>query len=121
VSVSLALPPFRAGKINILGIGSPQRLPPVADMATVDESGLPGYRAATWFGLFATGGTPRDVVMKINTETARIFAEPAFREKFLAPQMFEPLVTSPEEFVAFIKSEQAKWSKVIREAGLKIE
>jgi tripartite-type tricarboxylate transporter receptor subunit TctC len=121
VSVSLALPAFRAGKINILGIGSPKRLPLVADMPTVDESGLPGYRAATWFGLFATGGTPRDVVTKINAETARIFAEPAFREKFLAPQMFEPLVTSPAEFAAFIKSEQVKWSKVVREANLKVQ
>jgi tripartite-type tricarboxylate transporter receptor subunit TctC len=121
VSVSLASPPFRAGKINLLGVGSPQRLAPIADLPTVDEGGLPGYRAATWFGLFATGGTPRDVVMKINAEAARIFADQSFREKFLAPQMFEPIVTSPEEFEAFIKSEQMRWSKVIRDANLKVE
>jgi tripartite-type tricarboxylate transporter receptor subunit TctC len=121
VSVSLASPPFRAGKINLLGVGSPQRLAPVADLPTVDEGGLPGYRAATWFGLFATGGTPRDVVMKINSEAARIFADQTFREKFLAPQMFEPIVTSPEEFAAFIKSEQTRWSKVIRDANLKVD
>jgi tripartite-type tricarboxylate transporter receptor subunit TctC len=121
VSVSLASPPFRAGKINLLGVGSPKRLAPVADLPTVDEGGLPGYRAATWFGLFATGGTPRDVVMKINAEAARIFADQSFREKFLAPQMFEPIVTSPEEFAAFIKSEQTRWSKVIRDANLKVD
>jgi tripartite-type tricarboxylate transporter receptor subunit TctC len=121
VSVSLASPPFRAGKINLLGVGSPQRLAPIADLPTVDEGGLPGYRAATWFGLFATGGTPRDVVMKINAEAARIFADQSFREKFLAPQMFEPIVTSPEEFAAFIKSEQTRWAKVIRDANLKVD
>jgi tripartite-type tricarboxylate transporter receptor subunit TctC len=121
VSVSLASPPFRAGKINLLGVGSPQRLAPVADLPTIDEGGLPGYRAATWFGLFATGGTPRDVVMKINTEAARIFADQTFREKFLAPQMFEPIVTSPEEFAAFIKSEQTRWAKVIRDANLNVD
>ena len=93
VSVSLALPPFRADRIKLLGIGSPKRLALVADLPTVEEGGLPDYRAATWFGLFATGGTPRDVVMKINAETAGIFADESFREKFLAPQMFESMTS----------------------------
>ena len=68
VSVSLALPPFRAGQIKLFGIGSTKRLGPAADIPTVAENGLPGYEAATWFGLFATAGTPRDVVIKLNTE-----------------------------------------------------
>jgi len=121
VSVSLALPPHRAGKIKIFGIGSDKRLAPAADIPTVAENGLPGYEAVTWFGLFATAGTPREVVMKLNTEVAKILADPDFREKFLAPQMFEPMASSPEEFAGFIKAQTQKWSKVIHEQKLSID
>ena len=121
VSVSLALPPFRAGQIKIFGIGSSQRLPAAADIPTVAESGLPGYEAATWFGLFATVGTPRDIVLKINAEVRNILADSEFREKFLAPQMFEPTPMTPEEFAQYIKAQRQKWAKVIRAANLKIE
>jgi tripartite-type tricarboxylate transporter receptor subunit TctC len=115
------LPPFRTGQIKIFGIGSNKRLPPAADIPTVAESGLPGYEAVTWFGLFATAGTPLPVIDKINAEVRKILAESAFREKFLAPQMFEPMGTSPEQFADYIKGETQKWSKVIREANLKID
>src|SRR5712692_5961681 len=120
VSVSLALPPFRTGKIKIFGIGSGKRLAPAADIATVAESGLPGYEAATWFGLFTTAGTPRAIVLKINAEVRKILADPEFREKFLAPQMFEPIGGSPEEFADYIKAQTEKWAKVIHEQKLSI-
>ena len=90
VSVSLALPPYRAGKIKILGIGSDKRLPQVADIPTVGETGLPGYEATTWFGLFAPAGTPHDIVMKLNGEAQKLFNDPAFQKKFMEPQMFQP-------------------------------
>jgi tripartite-type tricarboxylate transporter receptor subunit TctC len=121
VAMSLALPPFRAGKIKILGVSSSKRLPQAADIPTVGESGLPGFEAAAWFGLFGTAGTPREVVMKINAETQRIFADAEFREKFLAPQLFESMVGPPEPFTEFIKTERLKWGKAIRAANLKIE
>jgi tripartite-type tricarboxylate transporter receptor subunit TctC len=121
VSVSLALPPFRSGQIKIFGIGSSKRLAPAADIPTVAENGLPGYEAVTWFGLFATAGTPREVVMKINAETQKILADPDFREKFLAPQMFEPMGSTPEQFADYIKAQTQKWAKVIREQKLSIE
>jgi tripartite-type tricarboxylate transporter receptor subunit TctC len=120
VSVSLALPPFRTGQIKIFGIGSGKRLPLAADIPTVAESGLPGYEATTWFGLFATAGTPPAIVTKINAEVAKILADPQFREKFLAPQMFEPMASSPEEFADYIKAQTRKWAKVIHEQKLSI-
>ncbi len=120
VSVSLALPPFRTGKIKIFGIGSGKRLAPAADIATVAESGLPGYEAATWFGLFTTAGTPREIVLKINAEVRSILADPEFREKFLAPQMFEAIGSAPEEFADYIKAQTEKWAKVIHEQKLSI-
>jgi tripartite-type tricarboxylate transporter receptor subunit TctC len=121
VSVSLALPPFRAGQIKIFGIGSSKRLAPAADIPTVAEAGLPGYEASTWFGLFATAGTPRDIVDKINAEVANILADPQFREKFLAPQMFEPMASAPEAFADFIKAQTDKWAKLIRGQKLSID
>jgi tripartite-type tricarboxylate transporter receptor subunit TctC len=121
VSVSLALPPFRTGQIRIFGIGSDHRLAPAADIPTVAENGLSGYEAAAWFGLFATAGTPREIVLKLNAEVRNILADPAFREKFLAPQMFEPMGASPEEFADYIKAETGKWAKVIHEQKLSID
>lgn len=120
VSVSLALPPFRTGQIKIFGIGSAKRLSLAPDIPTVAESGLPNYEATTWFGLFATAGTPQPIVTKINAEVANILADPQFREKFLAPQMFEPMASSPEEFADYIKAQTRKWAKVIREQKLSI-
>ena len=121
VSASMAVPPFRSGQVKMFGIGSDHRLAPAADIPTVGENGLPGFEAVTWFGLFATAGTPRDIVLKINAEVRKILADPEFREKFLAPQMFEPMASSPEEFADYIKRETAKWAKLIRERNLKID
>src|SRR3984893_7259918 len=88
VSVSLALPPFRTGQIKIFGVGSGKRMTLGPDIPTVAETSLPGYEATTWFGLFATAGTPQPIVTKINAEVATILADPQFREKFPAPQLF---------------------------------
>jgi tripartite-type tricarboxylate transporter receptor subunit TctC len=121
VSISLALPPSQANKIKLLGIGSAKRLPQIADIPTVAEGGLPGYQAVTWFGLFATAGTPHDIVMKLNNEVREIFNDPKFQERFMAPQFFEPMVGPPEEFAEYIKSETKKWGKVIHDAKMHID
>ena len=121
VSVSLALPPSRAGQVKIFGIGSSKRLPAAAEIPTVAEAGLPGYEASTWFGLFAPAGTPREIVEKINVEVATILADPQFREKFLAPQMFEPMASTPEAFADYIGAQRRKWAEVIRAQKLSIE
>jgi tripartite-type tricarboxylate transporter receptor subunit TctC len=121
ISVSLALPPFRAGQVKILGIGSEKRLPQAPDIPTVAESGLPGYQAVTWFGLFGTAGTPPEIVAKLNAEVLKIFSDPAFRTRFLDTQMFESMAGPPDAFAAFIKAEEAKWSKIIRDADINLE
>ena len=121
VSVASGLPAYRAGQIKMLGVGAPKRMPLVPEVPTVSESGLPGYQATAWFGLFGPAGMPRDIVMKLNMEVQRIFSDPAFRARFLDPQMFESMAETPEQFAAFIKAERAKWAKVIREADIKLE
>jgi tripartite-type tricarboxylate transporter receptor subunit TctC len=120
LSVSAALPPARSGQVRIFGIGSPQRLAAAPDIPTVGESGLPGYEASSWFGLFAPAPTPREIVGKINKEVAAILNDPVFRDQFLAPQIFEPIASSPEAFAEFIAAEKHKWSGLIREQHLSI-
>jgi tripartite-type tricarboxylate transporter receptor subunit TctC len=96
-------------------------VPGLTDMPTVAETGLPDFTSTTWFGLFAPAGTPHDIVMKLNAEAAKLFGDPEFKKKFLDPQFFEPLVTSPEQFQTFIDAEIAKWGKVVKAANIKIE
>ncbi|HEY7242426.1 MAG TPA: tripartite tricarboxylate transporter substrate-binding protein [Xanthobacteraceae bacterium] len=121
LSVSAALPPAQSGQVRIFGIGSPQRLAAAPDIPTVAESGLPGYEASSWFGLFAPAGTPREIVLKINKEVTGILDEPEFREKFLGPQIFEPMASSPEEFADYIEAQKGKWSSLIRQQHLTIQ
>src|SRR5215831_9466197 len=120
VSVSLAQPAAQAGRVKMLAVGSPTRVAQLPDTPTVSESGLPGYEASTWFGLAATGGTPRDIVMKVNADVQKVLADPTFRAKFMAPQMFESMASSPDRFADHIRAETQAWAKIIREQKLAI-
>jgi tripartite-type tricarboxylate transporter receptor subunit TctC len=120
VSLSASVPPYRAGKAKMLAVGSAQRRPEIPEVPTTAET-VPGYEAVTWFGLFTTAGTPREVILKLNAEVQKLFNEPAFRERVIVPNMFESMASSPEQFAAFIKADSEKWSKVLREANIKVE
>ena len=121
VSVASGLPAYRAGQIKMLGVGAPKRMPLVPEVPTVSESGLPGYEATAWFGLFGPAGMPQDIVVKIDREVIKVFSDPAFRARFLDPQMFESMAGPPDEFAAYIKAERAKWAKVIHADDIKIQ
>lgn len=120
VSVSLVVQPANEKKLKVLGVGSPKRVAQLPNTPTVSES-VPGYESGTWFGLAATGGTPREVVLKINAEVQKILSDPAFQQKFMAPQLFESMASTPEEFARTIKAETESWAKVIREQNLVIK
>ncbi len=121
VSVASGLPAYRAGQIKMLGVGAPKRMPMVPEVPTVSESGLPGYQATAWFGLFGPAGMPEDIVMKVDQDVIKIFSDPAFRARFLDPQMFVSMAGPPDEFEAYIKAERAKWAKVIHDDDIKIQ
>jgi tripartite-type tricarboxylate transporter receptor subunit TctC len=121
VSLSLVVQPANEKRLKVLGVSSPRRVAELPNSPTVSESGVPGYEAGTWFGLATTGGTPRDVVMKINGEVRKILSDPGFQQKFMAPQLFESMASTPEEFAQTIKAETTNWAKVIREQKLVIE
>ena len=121
VSFGSALQSWQAGKLKMLGIGSPQRLSGYPDLPTVAEGGLPGFEAKSWFGLFATGGTPREVVAKINADVRKIIDSRDFRDGFLAKQMMQSITSTPEAYAELIRTDSRLWAKVIADAKLKIE
>jgi tripartite-type tricarboxylate transporter receptor subunit TctC len=120
VSIGLVTSAWQAGELKVLGFGSPARIDRFPDVPTIAET-LPGFEAASWYGLLAPAATPRPIVEKLSRETQRIFAEPAFRDKFLAPNMIFSIAGSPEDFAARIHADDAKWGKVIRDANVKVE
>ena len=121
VSVSLALPIHREGKVKMISIGSSKRLPQLPDIPTTAESGnLPGYSAGTWFGLSVTGKTPRPIVDKINADVRAVMAEPTFKTRIMEGQFAEPMDSSPEEFRDYLRTETELWGRVIREQNLVI-
>jgi tripartite-type tricarboxylate transporter receptor subunit TctC len=119
-NLSDALPQIKADKVRPLGVTSPKRVPQLADLPTIAESGLPGFDVSPWNGLVAPGQTPAEVINKISEVTQRITREPAFREKMFEIGS-EPVGDTPEKFRATIRNDIQRWSKIVREAGIKPE
>jgi len=120
ISVSLVVQPHQEKRLKILGVGAQKRVPQLPDVPTVAET-VPGYEAMTWFGLVGPKGMPRDIVTKINTDVQKILSDPDFREKFMAPQMFESMASDPDSFDKYVRAETQRWGKVIREQKLTIQ
>jgi tripartite-type tricarboxylate transporter receptor subunit TctC len=119
VSTGLIVQAWKAGQLRPLGVGSRERVAQFPELPTVAET-LPGFTALVWFGLFAPSGTPRDIVVKINNAVQRILADRDFRDRFLTPNLYEPMSGSPEQFAEQINLDAERWQKVIRDAKLAI-
>ena len=116
-----AVPHIKSGKVRALAVTSQRRALALPDVRTVAEAaGLPGYEASTWQGLLFPRGTHAAIVERINRETAAALAEPQIRTR-LGDLGYEPVASSSAAFAAFIRAELAKWAKVIRSAGIKLE
>jgi len=115
-----ALPQLGTGRVKALGIAAAKRDPLVPDLPTVAESGLPGFEISGWYGIFAPIKTPKAIVTKLSAEINRLLATPETRAS-LAKIGVNVLGGSPEEVAAFIRREDAKWTKAIRDSGTKIE
>jgi tripartite-type tricarboxylate transporter receptor subunit TctC len=121
VNIGSALEPWRAGRVKLLAIASAQRLAEFPDLPTVAESGVPGFEARSWFGLFAPSGTSGDIIVRLNAEIRRIFADTEYRRKVLLPNTLQPIAGSPEQYAALIKADAEKWSRVIKDANIKAD
>lgn len=114
------LPQVRTGRLRALAISSARRSAAAPELPTVAESVVPGFEAGTWFGLFAPAGTPRAIVQRLSAETVRIVQQPDMKER-LVGQGADPIGMPMEEFRPYVKSELAKWSKVVQAVGVKLE
>jgi tripartite-type tricarboxylate transporter receptor subunit TctC len=121
ISVTLMNQPWKAGQLKALGVGGEKRVPQFPELPTIAESGLPGYQALSWFGLFAPAGTPADIVRTINADVQRILSDPTFQERFLTPNFFQPIPGSADAFAGYLRAEQAKWSRIIADNKLSAE
>src|SRR3954470_1280179 len=114
------LPHVRSGKLRALGVGSIKRSAATPALPTIAEQGFPGFDGVAWIGFVAPAGVPRPIIDKLSAETAAIIALPDVRERLLGLGA-EPAANTPDEFGAYIRSEIAKWGKVIKESGAKVE
>jgi len=114
------VPHIQAGRIRAIGIGSLKRFPALPTVPTIDESGLKGYEATTWFGLMAPVKVAKEIVARINVEVGRILASTDVNERFINEGV-EPIGGSTEFFTTFIRDEIAKYAKVVKAASLKGE
>ena len=115
-----ALPFINAGKLKVLAVTGKERSPVLKAVPTLAESGFPGFDMVSWQALVAPAATPRPVIDRLNAEVARVLKTPEMREKMTGLGT-EVVANSPEQFAQYLREETAKWSKIVKDAGIKLE
>ena len=110
----------KAGKLRPIAVTTLKRSPALPDVPTIAESGLPGYDASSWFGMHAPAGTPKDIIGKIHAVVTKSLHTPEMMER-LSTQGAQPVGNTPEEFTEFLRVEIAKWAKVVKASGARID
>jgi tripartite-type tricarboxylate transporter receptor subunit TctC len=118
---STALPQVRAGKLRALAVTGPKRNPQLPEVPTLLEAMPNGFDVETWFGIWAPAGTPSDIVKKLNTEVNAVMSDPEFRAKISSDGSEVVVGGSPDEFTGYVKTETAKWTKIVKDSGAKVE
>lgn len=111
---------INTGRLRGIAVTSRDRLAAFPDLPTISASGLPGYESSQWYGLLAPAGTPNDVLNLLNAQIKKIMQTPEMQEKMKADGLI-PVGGSREQFTAHIKSDMAKWSKVITSSGATVD
>lgn len=119
-NLASSLSQVKGGRVRALAVTTPKRTKLAPELPTIAESGLPGFDISTWFGIFVPAGTPRPVVDRLHAEFTRALAAPDVREKMLALGA-EPVGSTPEQFTAYVKAEAAKYAKLVRTSGAKVD
>ncbi|WP_286997306.1 MULTISPECIES: Bug family tripartite tricarboxylate transporter substrate binding protein [Comamonas] len=114
-----AIQHVRSGKLRPIAVTTAKRSPELPDVPTIAEAGVPGYEATSWFGLWSVAGTPQPVLDKLHASLTKVLKDPAVSKK-IADQGGEVVIETPAQFDAFIKSEAAKWGKVVKESGAEV-
>ena len=111
---------IKAGNLTAIAVSSVRRSRSMPDVPTVAEKGFPGFEAGSWFGFFAPKGTPREVIDTLNKAVNEIIVEKNVEARMIE-EGADPAAGTPERFGAFVKSEQEKWAKVVRESGATVD
>jgi tripartite-type tricarboxylate transporter receptor subunit TctC len=112
--------PAKSGKVRALGVTGARRFAQLPEVPTIAESGIPGYLAVGWYGFYGPANMVAELVRRIHGETARAYASPDVKER-LERAGNELVMSAPEEFAAFLKSEVVKWGRVVKESKLRVE
>lgn len=115
-----ALPFIKSGRVKVLAVSSAKRASNLPDIPSLDEAGVKGYDATLWTGMLAPAGTPKEIINRLHAEIAKVLALKEVNDA-LDKQGAEAQGSTPEQFTAFIKTEHAKWAKVVKTAGMRIE
>jgi tripartite-type tricarboxylate transporter receptor subunit TctC len=118
MNVLQSLPLIKSGKLRALGVTSPQRTAIAPQLPAIAEAGLPGFDMTNWYGMLVPAATPRDVINKLQQETARVLNLPELKER-LAGEGMTVVASTPEQFAAFLARETAKYNRIIQAAGIK--
>ena len=120
IGIPVPAPNIKAGRLRALAVLARERSPALPEVPTAEEAGLPNFDVTTWYGILVPAGTPRPIIMRLNSELGKIMHSPEMKER-LAGMGTETMTSTPEEFAAYIRQEIAKWGDVVRKAGLKAD
>ncbi|MBC7728665.1 MAG: tripartite tricarboxylate transporter substrate binding protein [Microbacteriaceae bacterium] len=121
--LNVAIPQSRSGRVRALAVTSSKRSPYLPDVPTMEEAGVPGYSAAgsdLWFGIMAPAGLPKPIADKLQSELVKVLRSPEMRQAIRA-QFFEPYTSTSEEFLKVIRTDGAKWAKIVKESGARVD
>jgi tripartite-type tricarboxylate transporter receptor subunit TctC len=121
--LNVAIPQSRSGRVRALAVTSGKRSPYLPEVPTMEEAGVPGYSAAgsdLWFGIMAPAGLPKPVADRLQRELVKVLRSPEMRQAIRA-QFFEPYTSTSEEFLKVIRADGAKWAKIVKESGARVD
>jgi tripartite-type tricarboxylate transporter receptor subunit TctC len=119
-TVPTAIGLIKSGKVRPMAIANSTRFALMPELPTVAEAGVPGFAVNNWCGVFVTGGTPPEIVSRLNAELVKALAMPEVKKRLLEFGL-DAVSNSPDAFAAYIRSETAKWARVVKEANIRLD
>jgi tripartite-type tricarboxylate transporter receptor subunit TctC len=116
-----ASPHVRSGRLKALAVSSARRVPEYPDVPTAEEAGVPGYRISTWYGVFAPAGTPPEIVNRLHADILRAMQAPETRPRMQEIGADDTVTRTPEEFAAIVRADTARYARLVKDAGLKLD
>jgi tripartite-type tricarboxylate transporter receptor subunit TctC len=119
ITHTTAGPLVQSGRLRALGVTTVKRSPALPDLPAIAET-IPGYDSAVWYGVLAPAGTPREIVARLNSEILRVLGSSDFHQRFTMAAV-APIGSTPEQLGEYIRSEIARWAKLVKESGARID